>query len=39
MRKRLVRELWWTLNLAVRGVGGVLMCLLGCMECGYGRIL
>jgi hypothetical protein len=25
MRERLGGELWWTLNLAVRGVSGVLM--------------
>jgi hypothetical protein len=30
-RDRLGGELWWSLNLAVRGVGGVLMSLLGCM--------
>jgi hypothetical protein len=39
MRERLGGELWWTLNLAVRGVGGVLMSLLGRMGWGYRRIL
>jgi hypothetical protein len=39
MRERLGGELWWTLNLVVRGVGGVLMSLLGRMGWGYGRIL
>jgi hypothetical protein len=32
-------ELWWTLNLVVRGVGDVLMSPLRHMECDYGRIL
>jgi hypothetical protein len=39
MREKVGVELWWTLNLAGRGVGGVLMSLLGCMGWGYGRIL
>jgi hypothetical protein len=39
MREKVGVELWWTLNLAGCGVGGVLMSLLGCMGWGYGRIL
>jgi hypothetical protein len=38
MRERLRGELWGTLNLAVHGVGGVQMTLLGRMRWGYGRI-
>jgi hypothetical protein len=37
MRERCGEELWWTLNLATRGVGGVLMSLRDCMGWGYGR--
>jgi hypothetical protein len=29
MKKRLGEELWWTLNLAIHAVGGVLMSLMG----------
>jgi hypothetical protein len=39
MRERLGGELWWTLNLAIRRVSGVLMSLLGCMRWGFERIL
>jgi hypothetical protein len=39
MRERLSGEWWWTLNSVVRGVGGVLMSLLGHMEWVYGSIL
>ena len=39
IRERLDGELWWTMNLVDRRVGGVLMSLLGCMGCDYGRIL
>jgi hypothetical protein len=38
VRYGLERELRWTLNLAVYGVGGVLLRLLERLRCGYGRI-
>jgi hypothetical protein len=38
LRERLGGELRWTLNLAVYGVGGVLLSLLVCSGWGYGRI-
>jgi hypothetical protein len=38
MRERFGRELWWTLNLVVCWVGGVLMSLMGHMGWGYRRI-
>lgn len=39
MREKLARKLWWIPNLAVYGVSGVLMSLLGHMGWGYERIL
>jgi hypothetical protein len=38
MRERRGGELWWTLNLAAHGMGGVRMSLLVCIEWGFGRI-
>jgi hypothetical protein len=39
IKERLGGELWWTLNFAIHGVGGVLMSLFRCMEWSYERIL
>jgi hypothetical protein len=39
MKERLGEELWWTSNLAVHAVCGVLMSLVGPLGWGYGRIL
>jgi hypothetical protein len=39
MRELFGRELWWTLNLVVCRVGGILMTFLRRMEWDYGRLL
>jgi hypothetical protein len=39
MRVKHGGELWWTLNMAVHGMGEVLMNLMGRMGRGYGRLL
>jgi hypothetical protein len=38
MRERPYGESQWALSMIVRGVGGVLLRFMGCMEWGYGKI-
>jgi len=39
LREKLGGEWWWTLNLVIHGMSGVLMSPLGRMGWDYGRIL